>query len=54
MNRRMSMFTGVVTSVLFAVMGGSFMASGQYLFGGVLMVLAAVRAIVLLRVVRNS
>ncbi|MFT6162897.1 MAG: hypothetical protein ACJAZO_004228 [Myxococcota bacterium] len=50
----MSMFTGVVTSILFAVAGGSFLASGQYLFGGVLLALAAVRALVLLRVVRNS
>lgn len=54
MNRKMSLFTGVVTSILFAVVGGSFLASGQYLFGGVLLALAVVRAVVLLRVVQRS
>lgn len=53
MTRRMSIFTGIVTVGLFGVMGGSFLVNGQYLFGGVLMALAAVRAFVLIRAVRS-
>ena len=49
MTRKMSVFTGVVTVVLFAVFGGSFLASGQMTFGLVLLGLATIRALVLLR-----
>lgn len=53
MTRRASMLTGIITSGLFAVFGGTFIASGQYWLGGALLVLALVRALVLLRSVRS-
>ncbi|MBX2803126.1 MAG: hypothetical protein KTR31_35930 [Myxococcales bacterium] len=54
MTKRGRAFIGVITTVVFAVLGGTLWAEGQTTLGGVLLVLAALRAALAITQLRDA